>query len=532
MTLASFFSQIMAPCGASSNPPKSPGPDSSPNTPLQIESSSLSKQQEVSAGETSQEDKATTAVQTSASQTVIDCSALMDKSTLPGQTNEDVVVTCQRGHRDVVEVTPSEHADGDEIKVDRSKVDSPNKDSEALERVLGFETIAQLTSKAWDDRAKAVQTVRERVEADDFQGSSAAELFVVGMSAVQGLLSDRVMPVYLGALELTRLLIVEFAPRHKLTAEMLERAAETTIPSIVDKTSERNARSIEATHQALNSIAKSLGCRCIMVHVLAPVANAKATEMIRGRLELLEQMIDNFGLSKSCGVSLSAVMGWVRPHLEAADEKVRHAAVEVTVSCYSHKGDRTQQYVSNLKPALLKLLEQRFAEVDRSGNRKEKKSKSRGSRRTDRKLPALKGQQGQQVQRMTSRSSHRSNGSSGSRDGNRSGSSSSGRQSSSAGSTDSQGNTSKHLGPALRGTNSVNNSSPSFSSLRSPISNRLPSSMQLDALGISAGQPIMPTDKAESPDRFGTTNPPASSSMKDLLDREDEAFMKELEGLC
>merc|ERR1711998_432879 len=106
----------------------------------------------------------------------------MDKSTLPGQTNEDVVVTCQRGHRDVVEVTPSEHADGDEIKVDRSKVDSPNKDSEALERVLGFETIAQLTSKAWDDRAKAVQTVRERVEADDFQGSSAAELFVVGMS--------------------------------------------------------------------------------------------------------------------------------------------------------------------------------------------------------------------------------------------------------------------------------------------------------------------------------------------------------------
>lgn len=54
----------------------------------------------------------------------------------------------------------------------------------------------------------------------------------------------------------------------------------------------------------------------------------------------------------------------MRPHLDATDEKVRRAAVEVTVTCYSLKGDRTVKYCTNLKPALLRLLKQRFAELD------------------------------------------------------------------------------------------------------------------------------------------------------------------------
>merc|ERR1711912_71328 len=85
-----------------------------------------------------------------------------------------------------------------------------------------------------------------------------------------------------------------------------------------------------------------------------------------GRLELITHVIDEFGFSKTSGLSLSSVMGFVRPHLDATDEKVRRAAVEVTVSCYSLKGERTLKYCSNLKPALMKLLEQRFAEVDSS----------------------------------------------------------------------------------------------------------------------------------------------------------------------
>merc|ERR1712146_679286 len=73
---------------------------------------------------------------------------------------------------------------------------------------------------------------------------------------------------------------------------------------------------------------------------------------------------------------------------EAADEKVRRAAVEVTVSCYSLKGERTMKYCTNLKPALLRLLEQRFAEVD---NGKSGGSARHGSRKAGAALPEVRG---------------------------------------------------------------------------------------------------------------------------------------------
>merc|ERR1711959_413519 len=120
----------------------------------------------------------------------------------------------------------------------------------------------------------------------------------------------------------------------------------------------------------------TVGCQPVMAHILTPL-NAKEVAAIRGRLELITQFITEFGFSKTSAMSLSAVMGFVRPHLDATDEKVRRAAVEVTVQCYQLKGERTRKFCANLKPALLKLLEQRFAEVD--GTAKPKN------------LPALKG---------------------------------------------------------------------------------------------------------------------------------------------
>merc|ERR1711959_390413 len=116
----------------------------------------------------------------------------------------------------------------------------------------------------------------------------------------------------------------------------------------------------------------TVGCQPVMAYILTPI-NAKEVASIRGRLELISHLIDEFGFSKTSGMSLSSTMGFVRPHLDAPDEKVRRAAVEATVGCYSLKGERTLKFCSNLKPALLKLLEQRFAEVNNvktSGSKK------------------------------------------------------------------------------------------------------------------------------------------------------------------
>jgi len=213
-------------------------------------------------------------------------------------------------------------------------------------------------------------------------------------------LTDKVMPVYLDALELAKNLLGEFCQSQELHPDLAKEGVHTLIPIIVAKSSDRNTRSIEGTHKALIFLArqKDVGCSPIMTHMLTPITNLKEVAAIRGRLELISQFITEFGFSKSSGMSLSAVMTFVRPHLEVSvsvtDEKVRRAAVEVTVQCYALKGDRTRKFCANLKPALQKLLEQRFSELDGKGNSKPKKAPGalpelRGSRGSSRGLPRL-----------------------------------------------------------------------------------------------------------------------------------------------
>lgn len=438
---------------------------------------------------------------------MIDCAAIKDKaSSQQDQQGSSTNQSNQQGN----EVLATENMPGSARKMVPVAVEESNEASAEIANAFGFDTLSGLQSKGWDDRAKAVELVRDRISQPP-GNDTATKLFSAGIKVVQLLIGDRVMPVYLGALELARLLIVDFAPKQDLPQELVDSLLDTTIPLIVEKTSDRNSRSIEATHAAIMAMARALGPRHCMVHVVAPIAaTTKETLAIRGRLELLEALIDEFGFSKSTGVSLSAVMGWVKPHLEAADEKIRHAAVEVTVSCYSHKGGRTTQYVSNLKPALLKVLEQRFAEVDQQGEKR--KTKSDKKRNGSRKLAPLKGQHSQQ--RMTSRSSNRSTSSS----------SSGGRQSTSAGSTDSLSK--RVLKAPLRGGNSsLAASSPTFPPhpLQSPMS----SSNGANAMRSPMSQGVRMPDPMASP----VAAQQEMETDQDMLDRADEEFMNQIQDL-
>lgn len=254
--------------------------------------------------------------------------------------------------------------------------------------VFGFEILHNLQGKAWDERGQAVQAVRARVVQGDLpRDCTVANFFHAGCSVALVALKDKVMPVFFDGVDLTKLLLGDFGVKHALAKEVLKAEVDTLVPVLVGKTSDRNARSIEGTRQALVFLARqpSVGCQQVVGHILQPFANSKDVAAIRGRLEMIGHFIGEFGLSKASTMSLSSVMGFVRPHLDATDEKVRRAAIEVTVSCYSLKGERTMKYCSNLKPALLRLLEQRFAEVDNKKNGNSKKSATQSA------LPDVRG---------------------------------------------------------------------------------------------------------------------------------------------
>jgi hypothetical protein len=374
-------------------------------------------------------------------------------------------------------------------------------DTKLILQVFGFDVLHQLQGKVWDERAQAVQAVRARLAQNDVGDASFEDFFRAACSVAQMSLTDKVMPVYLDGLELAKLLLGEFAKSNELLQELAREGVHTLVPIIVAKTSDRNARSIEGTQAALVALAKEplVGCQPVMTHMLMPIASAKEIAAIRGRLELIQQFISEFGFSKSSGMSLSAVMTFVRPHLDAADEKVRRAAVEVTVQCYQLKGERTRKFCTNLMPTLQKLLEQRFAEADgvKSGVTKPKARSN---------LPELKGTRSRKSGLPGRPQAAVSRGSS--------------RNSSSAGSIGSIG---KHIGMPIERSNSRESN-------LSSSSKRAPKQLVVQEQLISA-DPFGPDPDGEDTQQNPNFIPsPTAQQGNDLFSTDEETFMREIES--
>lgn len=472
MTISDLLTSFLRPCGAAHAPPKSPTPHSAPNV-------------------------------SRPNADPVDVSKSADKTnhTTPAGTQAAQITPGSDDKAPEKDKLCSDSLTGQNVDAGPAACET----SDQVIKVYGFETLHQLHSKAWDDRTQALQYVRDTVTRCERGEHTPDEVFQASACVAQVALADKVQPVYLSALELARVLICEFAPRYTGLNKLVDKHSDAMLPMIVAKTSDRNARSLEATHRTLLSMAKvpHPGCRSIMSHVLTTVSTKNVTA-ICGRLELLELLIDEVGFSKHGGLSLSVVMSWVKPHLEAPDEKVRSAAVEVTVCCYSHKGERTSQYVAHLKPALLKLLQARFAEAGTKGKDRKKKDK-----KSKRALPALKGQQGQSM--LTKRGMPLSRASS---RGSTSSSGSGTRQSSSAGSagdSDYIGSPSRKMMPLGAGT---------------PLGSqaKLETRNTPHLLGTEGGTP---TSRNMEPLAHISHNDPNSLFDKDDL---DEDFMSEIEG--
>eukprot|EP00657_Telonema_sp_P-1_P005038 TRINITY_DN22149_c0_g1_i2.p1 TRINITY_DN22149_c0_g1~~TRINITY_DN22149_c0_g1_i2.p1 ORF type:complete len:513 (-),score=101.60 TRINITY_DN22149_c0_g1_i2:44-1582(-) len=292
---------------------------------------------------------------------------------------------------------PLSHAEGFAVhqvkKTDglvRAKPDE--EDDEPRQKLIldafGFEVHRMLNSKAWDDRAQAIAAAKEKCIERSIPPSMESPVFSDACcKLVLVALQDKVMPIYLDGLDLSKFLFGDYFETFEGIHDVLTNNLEDLLPVIIHKTADRNARSSEATRATLTFLArcKIVGCSPVMAHIFSHITNSKDISAIRGRLELIDHMIAEFGFGKSTTITMQLVMGFVRPHLDATDEKVRRAAIEVTVNCYKHKGDRTLKYITNVKPALLKLLQQRFHELDKTTARGAKKgTKSRG-------LPEVRG---------------------------------------------------------------------------------------------------------------------------------------------
>jgi hypothetical protein len=94
---------------------------------------------------------------------------------------------------------------------------------------------------------------------------------------------------------------------------------------------------------------------------------------IKQKLILLKILINEFSISESSngnydsGISTDLVMTICQVGINHSDDKIRKAAVDILCLTYQKVGKNVKMYMTDIKPAMLKVLEKKFIEIDNGG---------------------------------------------------------------------------------------------------------------------------------------------------------------------
>ena len=178
---------------------------------------------------------------------------------------------------------------------------------------------------------------------------------------------DKVVPVYFSSLETLKTLFSALLP--DIGNDVAYEAVNRLVPVLMHRVGNLNARIHTGASQTLMFLAseRRIGPQVVGPYALAAFKKSRSqSNMYIGRLDLVQQMLKSF--SSTQGLSVGSVMAFSAAALDSPDDKLRKAAVKVVCEVYRLQrmagGDIDDKYLVNLKPAVLKKLQAKFAEID------------------------------------------------------------------------------------------------------------------------------------------------------------------------
>ncbi|MEW5315540.1 MAG: hypothetical protein WDW38_006961 [Sanguina aurantia] len=239
--------------------------------------------------------------------------------------------------------------------------------------VFGEHSVRYLFSGDWKEREQSLAAVIRQLGDRKFQNTTEPSLaFATVMQLLAGALREKIVPVYLMALELFNTVMAVYSSR--LRADVLHFAAEALVKQLVHRCGNNNARISECSLQALLVLAAqpNFGVVYLGPFAIAPILKkaadgTSANAQMVGRLDLVHALLATFNSTR--GLSLQDVLLFTRTALDLPDDKVRNTAIKVVAELYRLKrmaGDvlDPQKALGQLKPSLLQVLNRKFAEVD------------------------------------------------------------------------------------------------------------------------------------------------------------------------
>jgi hypothetical protein len=113
-------------------------------------------------------------------------------------------------------------------------------------------------------------------------------------------------------------------------------------------------------------------------------SSSSAAIGIKQKLILLKILINEFSITEPCGssngngngngnnydtgISTDLVLSICQVGMNHSDDKIRKSAVDLLCVAYQKVGKNLKMYLTDIKPAMLKVLEKKFNDIDSSGN--------------------------------------------------------------------------------------------------------------------------------------------------------------------
>lgn len=237
--------------------------------------------------------------------------------------------------------------------------------------IFGEHIVKGLTASDWKTREQSILSIVRLLENAQFvQKKDPVLVWKFSCEMLTKILRDKVAPIFFAGLTFFTELVTAYC--NILSTKQLQSGTDTIVPLLIHRCGNLNSRIHETSMQAIMHMTGSakFGCAYIGPFALAPLPKkaqgAGQTGQYCGRLDLIYHLLITFRSTQ--GLPVEDVFTFSRGALELAEEKVRSAAIKVVAELYRLRrmaGDEIniERYLPGLKPALVQVLEKRFAEV-------------------------------------------------------------------------------------------------------------------------------------------------------------------------
>ncbi|XP_044599316.1 centrosomal protein of 104 kDa isoform X1 [Cotesia glomerata] len=188
-----------------------------------------------------------------------------------------------------------------EVKVNSKLNDREKKQAALPITVFGMEVVEKFYSKQFMDKEEGLMMLKEELKKFDPEVSkhSANKTARAAILLLHRALRDKVFSVYSLAAQLIRIFFSEFAT-NRVSSTEIARSVDRLLPELLTKSGDTTPR---IHNMAVHTILSMADCQCVRelhiipVHLSRPILSSTHQRLALSRLEMVEQLILNHGIS-------------------------------------------------------------------------------------------------------------------------------------------------------------------------------------------------------------------------------------------